>query len=83
MAGRDPRRERLVRVAVGGDAIEAELLHGILANAGIKVLVKNTDALSAYSGGGVARSVELFVLEGDAGAARAILGDGADMGERP
>lgn len=74
---RDRARERLVQVAVAESAYTAELLRDQLAQAGIAAMVRNRDGASPWLGPlGSAYSHELLVLEGDADAANALIGDG-------
>jgi len=68
----DISRGRLVRVAVVGDPVSADILRDALERAGIRSMVKNVDALTAFSAGGVT-SLEIYVLEGDAAAAAEIV----------
>ncbi len=74
---RDLSRERLVRAAVAENPITAEMIRDQLAQGGIRCMLKNRDALAAYTGGGFANpwTVEVWVLEGDSHAAARILGD--------
>ena len=73
---RDLVRERLVRAAVAENPMAAELIRDTLAQAGIRTMLKNRDALSVYTGSGLASpwSVEVWVLEGDADTAADLLG---------
>jgi hypothetical protein len=68
----DISRGRLVRVAVVGDPVSAKVLRDALGRAGIPSMVKNVDALTAFSAGGV-MSLEIYVLEADAQAAAEIV----------
>jgi hypothetical protein len=74
---RDPAREPLVRVAVAADDFEAQLMHDQLAAAGIRSMVREQDALASAGIVGVASpfSREIFVLEGDAERAAAVLAE--------
>ncbi len=78
--GRDTAHERLVQVAVAENPATAQMIQDLLRQAGIRSLVKNTDSLFSVTGGmgGMPFTIEVFVLEGDAPAAEAILAD-----ERP
>ena len=73
---RDRARERLVRVAVAETLITAQMLQEQLAQAGIRSMLKNRDGTAVAMGGSYAQpfAMELFVLEGDADAASALLG---------
>lgn len=73
---RDRTREPLVRVAVAENELTAEEIRADLAAAGIRCMVKNRDATSVAWGGSVAASfsLEVFVLQGDAERATALLG---------
>ena len=75
---RDLARERLVRVAVAENPITAELIRETLTAAGIRCMTKNRDGLSVMFGGStpVPWALEIWVLEGDADAASALLGGG-------
>jgi hypothetical protein len=79
--GRDRARERLVRVAVAESPMTAELLAGMLKEAGIRCMVKDVGPAPAVLGAGALASYELFVLEGDATAAAAVLSD--ELPDRP
>jgi hypothetical protein len=73
---RDRAREPLVQVAVAENPATAQMIQDLLKQAGVRSLAKNTD--SAFSVTGVASlpfTIEIFVLEGDAGVAEAILSD--------
>ncbi len=70
---RDRRRERLVRVAVADNTFTGEMLREQLREAGIPALLRNREGgvgVFAALGG----TFELFVLEGDAALASAVLG---------
>jgi hypothetical protein len=72
---RDRRRERLVRVAVADNLFTAEFLRGQLEEAGIPCTMRNREGGAAVVGG-IGGTFELFVLEGDADLATAVIGDG-------
>lgn len=74
---RDRSREPLVKIAVAENPATAELIRQILENAGIRCLIKNTDALGVIYGSGLTASyaLQVFVLQGDETAALAALGD--------
>jgi hypothetical protein len=72
---RDRRRERLVRVAVADNMFTAEFLRDRLKEAGIPSTMRNREGGAAVVGG-IAGTFELFVLEGDADLAAAVIGDG-------
>lgn len=69
------RRGRLIEVASVDNVVEAEVLRQVLEDGGVRCLLQNADALSAYSAGGVARRIAVLVLEDDAARARALIGD--------
>ena len=73
---RDRGRERLVRAAVAENATTAEMIRDTLAQAGIRSMLKNRDAAAVTFGANLAGtwSLEVWVLEGDADAAAALLG---------
>ena len=72
---RDRQRERLVRAAVAENQFTAEMIRQTLAQAGIRSMLKNRDGASVTFGGSQsAWSMEVWVLEGDAEAAAALLG---------
>lgn len=73
---RDRARERLVRAAVAENPITAEMIRDTLEQAGIRSMLKNRDPLSVNTGGAFAIpwAMEVWVLEGDAEAAAAVLG---------
>lgn len=72
---RDRARERLVRVAVAENPTTASMIRETLTGAGIQSMLKNRDATSVIWGtAGTPWSVEVWVLEGDAEAAAAVLG---------
>jgi hypothetical protein len=73
---RDLARERLVRVAVAENPATAQLICDALTEAGIRSMLRNRDNASAYLGSLAAPfALEVYVLEGDADAASALLGD--------
>lgn len=81
---RDIERERLVRVAVAENAATAQIIRDTLATAGIRSLLRNRDNASAYLGSLAAPfTLEVYVLEGDAGAASALLDATSVPGPRP
>ena len=65
-----------MRVAVAENGFTAEMLREQLQQAGVRSLVRNRDAGSVVVGGigGLSYSFEVFVLEGDADLATAVLG---------
>ncbi len=72
---RDRRRERLVRAAVAENPATAEMIRDALEQAGIRSMLKNRDPIAAYGGAiGSPWTTEVWVLEGDADAAAAVLG---------
>ena len=75
-AGRDRSRERLVRVAVAETPLTAQVIQDSLRDAGIPSVARNRDGAAITLGGlgGLLFSVDIFVLEGDADAANALLG---------
>lgn len=74
--GRDIERERLVRVAVAENPATAQLIQDALAEAGIRSMLRNRDSAAAYLGSLAAPfALEVFVLEGDADVAAALLGN--------
>lgn len=75
---RDRRSERLVRVAIAENAAAARLIQDELEAAGIRSLLKNRDATALALGGAPPApfTLEIFVLEGDADAASALLDGG-------
>ncbi len=70
---RDRAREPLVRVATAENPATADMLLDALKHAGIPAMSKNVDPLQAY-GLALPFTQEIFVLEGDAAAAEAVLG---------
>ncbi len=65
-----------MQVAVAENPATAQMIQDLLRQAGIHSLAKNTD--SAFSVTGVSTlpfTIEIFVLEGDAGIAEAILSE--------
>lgn len=70
-----------MKVAVAENPMTAELLAGMLSEAGIRCMVKDVGPAPAFLGAGALASYEIFVLEGDAGAAAAVLSD--ELPERP
>lgn len=72
---RDRRRERLVKVAVADNTFTAEMLKDQLREAGIPSVTRNREGgvgvLAGFAG-----TFEVFVLEGDADLASAVLGGG-------
>ncbi len=78
---RDRARERLVRVAVAENPMAAELLAGMLKEAGIRCMVKDVGPAPSFLGAGALASFEIFVLDGDAAAAAAVLSD--ELPDRP
>jgi len=73
---RDRRSERLTLVAVADNVFTAELLRDQLCQAGIPCTMRNREG-GAGIVGGITGTFEIHVLEGDAGLATTILGDGA------
>lgn len=72
---RDRRRERLVRVAIAENPATAAVIQDTLEQAGIRSMLKNRDALAVTWGSqGGPFSAEVYVLEGDADLASALLG---------
>jgi hypothetical protein len=73
--GRDRSREPLVKLAVAENPATGEFVKQVLADAGIRCLVKNTDALGVLAGALWTSpfSVQIFVLSGDESAAQAAL----------
>lgn len=72
---RDRGRERLVRIAVAENPVTAELIRETLAAAGIRSTTRNQDTLSSVYGSPPSPwALEVWVLEGDADAASALLG---------
>ena len=73
---RDLARERLVRVAVAENPATAQLIRDALGDAGIRSMLRNRDNASAYLGSVAAPfALEIYVLEGDADVASALLGN--------
>ena len=73
---RDRRRERLVRVAVADNTFTGQMLRDQLQEAGIPSLLRNREGgVGVIAGPG--GTFELFVLEGDADLASAVLGGGS------
>lgn len=70
-----------MRVAVAENPMTAELLAGMLKEAGIRCMVKDVGPAPSFLGAGALASFEIFVLEGDTDAATAVLSD--DLPERP
>lgn len=62
-----------MRIAVAEDPATAEVWRDALEQAGIRSLVRDVDTPAAWSGG-AGLTFEVLVLEGDADAARAIVG---------
>ncbi len=64
-------------VAVAENPATAQMVQDLLKQAGIRSMVKNTDSLASITGGvgGMPFTIEVYVLEGDAGTAEAILAD--------
>ena len=77
-AGRPPRLpspDELVLLAEPNGAGEAQLLHAMLAQQGLRCMMKNTAAASARAGGlGPPWAYELWVLRKDLRRGREILG---------
>lgn len=73
---RDRRHERLVRVALAENPMTAQVIQDALDAAGIRCMVKNRDGAAVMLGGIFTApfALEVYVLEGDAAAASAILG---------
>ncbi|MFN8558044.1 MAG: DUF2007 domain-containing protein [Dehalococcoidia bacterium] len=72
---RDRARERLVRAAVAENPATADMVRDTLRAAGIPSMLKNVDALSVSWGGQAPPwALEVWVLEGDADLAAALLG---------
>ena len=69
---RDRERERLVLVAVADNMFTAQLLRDQLRDAGIACSVRNREG-GAGIVGGITGTFEVFVLEGDAPLAEAVL----------
>ena len=72
---RDRRRERLVKVAVADNTFTAEMLKDQLLEAGIPSIARNREGGVGVIAG-FAGTFEVFVLEGDADLASAVLGGG-------
>ena len=70
------RSDRLVKVAVAHDEVEANVWKDALENEGVKPFIKSLDPLTPF---GVAPSLpptfEVFVLAGDEKRARWVLGE--------
>jgi len=73
--GRDRSREPLVKIAVAENPATGEMVKQLLADAGVRCLVKNTDALGVLAGSAWTSpfSVQIFVLSGDEATAQAAL----------
>jgi hypothetical protein len=73
--GRDRSREPLVKLAVAENPATGQMIKQLLEEAGIRSLVKNTDALGVIGGSLWTSpfSVQIFVLAGDEPAAQAAL----------
>ncbi|MGH2602745.1 MAG: putative signal transducing protein [Dehalococcoidia bacterium] len=72
---RDRRSEQLTLVAVTDNVFTAELLRDQLRQGGIPCTMRNREG-GAGIVGGITGTFEIHVLEGDAGLAATILGDG-------
>lgn len=73
---RDRSHEPLVQAAVAENPATAQMIQDLLRQAGIRSMVKNTNDASPFLGGSaLSFTLEIFVLEGDAVAAEAILSD--------
>jgi hypothetical protein len=72
---RDRAREPLVKIAVAENPATGEMVQQVLADAGIRCLIKNTDPLGVMSGSLWTSpfAVQVFVLSGDESDAQAAL----------
>lgn len=67
--------DRLVKIGVAHDEVEASIWRDALENEGVAVYVKSADPLSSFGVAPLPGSLELFVLAQDEKRARWILGD--------
>jgi len=67
--------ERLVRIGVARDEVEAAIWRDALEREGVAVYVKSADPLSSFGVAPLPGSLHLFVLAHDEKRARWILGD--------
>ncbi len=71
---RDRSHEPLVQVAVAENPATAQMIQDLLQQYHIRSMTKNTDGAFTVTGG-LPFSIEIYVLEGDAGAAEAVLSE--------
>jgi hypothetical protein len=70
-----PKQDKLVKIGVAGDEIEAGVWRDALEREGVAVYVKSADAMSSFGVAPIPGSLEVYVRAQDEKRARWILGD--------